>query len=98
MQKFQTLKDLADMRIEQIVVPEDAVNLDTIDVTDVSEKLYYAAIYVRFLRKNKTNSSQLIFSRAKLVSYRMSSPRAELLATHLNATIKHIVKLALSEF
>ena len=100
LQNFQTLKDLADVRFERTIVPEDAVNLDinTIGVGDASGELHCAAIYARFLRKNGSYSSQLIFSRSKLVPDGMSIPRAELLAAQLNATIGHIVKLALSDF
>ena len=100
LQNFQTLKDLADVRFERTIVPKDAVNLDinTIDVGDASGELHCGAIYARFLRTDGSYSSQLIFSRAKLVPEGMSIPRAELLAAHLNATIGHIVKLALNDF
>ena len=98
------MKDLADVRFERTIVPEDAVNLDvsTIGVGDASGELHCAAIYARFIRKNGSYSCQLIFSRSKLVPDGMSIPRAELLAellaAHLNVPIGHIVKLALSDF
>ena len=100
LQNFKTLKDLADVQFNRCVVPEDAVNLDinTVDLGDASGELHCAVVYARFLRKNGSYSSQRIFSRSKLVPDGMSIPRAELLAAHLNATIGHIVKVALGDF
>ena len=97
---FQTMKDLADLKYERCVVPEDAVSLEvnTIDLGDASESLVCAAIYARFLRKNGSYSCQLIFAKSKLVPDGMSIPRAELFAAHLNATIGHVVKLSLEEY
>ena len=88
------------MQFNRCVVPEDAVNLDinTVDLGDASGELHCAVVYARFLRKNGSYSSQMIFSRSKLVPDGMSIPRAELLAAHLNATIGHIVKVALGDF
>ena len=97
---FKTIQDLSEVQFERAVVPEDAVSLDanTIDAGDASNSVVCSAVYVRFKRKNGSYSCQLIFSRSKLVPEGMSLPRAELLAANLNATIGHIVKLALGKF
>ena len=96
---FQTIQDLANVRFNRAVVPEDAISLDmeTIDTGDASTSLACAAIYARFKRKDCTFSCQFIFARSKLVPEGMTLPRAELLAASLNATTGHIVKLSLGE-
>ena len=71
--------------------------MKTIDFSDASEKMICVAIYVRFLRKSGEYSSQLLFSRTKIVPQDMTLPRAELLAASLNASTGHIVKTALGE-
>ena len=93
LQNCQTLKDLVDVQFERTVVPEDAV-----DVGDASGELHCAAVYARSQRKDSSHSSQLIFSRSRLVPDGMSIARLELLAAHLIAIIGHIVILALSDF
>ena len=97
---FQTMKDLAGIKFDRCKVPEDAVSLEvnTIDLGDASESLVCAAIYARFLRKNGAYSCQLIFAKSKIVPDGMSIPRAELLASHLNATIGHVVRLSLGDY
>ena len=99
LQNFNTLQDLCEVQFNRAVVPADAVSLDvnTIEFGDASESLYCAAVYARFLRKDGSYSCQLVFSRSKLVPKGMSIPRAELLAAHLNATIGHVVHLALGD-
>ena len=97
---FQTIKDLADVKYQRCVVPEDAVNLEvnTLDLGDASQSLVCAAIYARYLRKDGSYSCQQIFAKSKLVPDGMFIPRAELLAAHLNSTIGHVVKLSLGDY
>ena len=75
---FEMIKDLKNVRYKRAVVPDDAVNLnmETIDFSDASQKMMCVAIYVRFLRKSGEHSSQLIFSRTKIVPEDMTLPRA----------------------
>ena len=96
---FEMIQELGNVRYKQAVVPSDAASLDieTVDFSDASEKMICVAIYVRFLRKSGEYSSQLLFSRTKIVPQDMTLPRAELLAASLNASTGHIVKTALGE-
>ena len=94
---FQTIQDLANVRFNRVVVPENATNLDieTIDTGDASSLLAWAAIYARFKKIDGTFSCQLIFARSKLVPDGVTLPRDELLAASLNATSGHVVKIAI---
>ena len=96
---FEMIQELGNVRYKRAVVPSDAASLDieTVDFSDASEKMICVAIYVRFLRKSGEYSSQLLFSRTKIVPQDMTLPRAELLAASLNASTGHIVKTALGE-
>ena len=91
---FEMVQEIANLRFQRVVVPEDAVNLDinTINVADASNKIAWVATYVRFLRRNGTYSCQLLFFRSKVVPGGLSHPRAELLAatltTHTDETAK----------
>ena len=55
------------------------------------------AIYTRFLKKDGTDSCQLIFARSKLIPDGLSQPRAELLAATMNVHTREIVRRALQE-
>ena len=96
---FQTIQELANIKFNRAIVPEDAISLDLdrIDTGDASSWLACAAIYVRFKKKDGTFSCQLVFARSKIVPDGMTLPRAELLAAYLNATTGHIVKLSLGD-
>ena len=95
---FQTIQELANVRFNRAVVPENAISLDikTIDI-DASSSLACAAIYARLKKKDGTFSCQLIFARSKLVPDGITLPSAELLAASLNATTGHVVKLTLGD-
>ena len=95
----EMIKDLKNIRYKRAVVPEDAVdlNMETIDFSDASRKIMCVAIYVRFLRKCGEYSSQLLFSRTKIVPEDMTLPRAELFAASLNASTGHVIKTALGD-
>ena len=96
---FEMIQELGNIRYKRAVVPSDAVNLnmETVDFSDASQKMICIAIYVRFLRKSGEYSSQLLFSRTKIVPQDMTLPRAELLAASLNASTGHVVKTALGD-
>ena len=83
---FEMMQEIGNLKFKRAIVPEDAVNLDinTIDAADASCKVACVAIYARFLWKNGTYSSQLVFSRSKLVPNGLSQPRAELFAATMN--------------
>ena len=96
---FEMIQELGNIRYKRAVVPSDAASLEmeTIDFSDASEKMICVAIYVRFLRKSGEYSSQLLFSRTKIVPQDMTLPRAELFAASLNASTGHVVKTALGD-
>ena len=85
------IKEIGSIRFKRAVVPIDAVSLDlnTIDTGDASKSIACAAIYVRFRRKCKQYSCQLIFARSKLISDDKTQPRAELFAATLNTQTKY---------
>lgn len=99
LRNFNLISELADVEYHRAVVPSDAVSLDmeTIDTADAGEHLVCSAVYVRFLRKDGTYSSQLIFARSKII-HDVTTPRAELIAAVLNASTGHIVRTALKKF
>ena len=92
---FEMIQELKNIRYKRAVIPIDAVTADmeTIEFSDASQKMICVAIYVRFLRKSGEYSSQLLFSRTKIVPQGMTLPRAELLAASLNASTGHISRL-----
>ena len=96
---FEMIQELKSIRYKRAVVPTDAVdlNMETIDFSDASQKMMCIAIYVRFLRKSGEYSSQLLFSRTKIVPADMTLPRAELFAASLNASTGHVIKTALGD-
>lgn len=96
---FEMIKEMANIRFNRLIVPEDAedLNVETIDVADASCSLICAAIYGRFKRKHGEYSCQLMFSRSNLVPDNITMPRAELLAAVLNSRTGHIVKRSLGK-
>ena len=91
---FEMMEELNSLRFNRTIVPEDATNLDltTVDFADASKSLMCVSIYARFKRRCGSYSSQLVFSRSKLVPEGTSQPRAELLAALLNAHTSEIVR------
>lgn len=96
---FEMMQELKDIRYKRAVVPEDAVNTDieTLCFGDASEVMVCVGIYVRFRRKSGGHSCQLLFGRSKVVPKDMSMPRAELLASSINAATSHVVKTSLGD-
>ena len=96
---FKMMQEIARIKFQRAVVPEDAINLDiqTIDAADASQKLACVAISTKFLKKDGTHSCQLIFSRSKLIPDGLSQPRAELFAAAMNAHTGETVRRALQE-
>ena len=96
---IEMIQEIRNIRYNRAVVPHDAVdlNMETIDCADASQSMICVAIYVRFLRKSGDFSCQLLFSRSKIIPDDMSVPRAELLASSMNASTGHVVKTALGE-
>ena len=73
---FEMMKEIGTMRFKQAIIPEDAFSceIETIDFVDSSEKLCCIAIYARFLKKDGTYSSQLVFSRSKIIPSNTTQP------------------------
>ena len=96
---FKMMQEIGKIIFQRALVPEDAINLDiqTINAADASQKLACVAICARFLKKDGTQSCQLIFSRSKLMPDGLSQPRAELFAATMNAHTGEIVRAALQE-
>uniref|UniRef100_A0A7M6DQR2 Peptidase aspartic putative domain-containing protein n=1 Tax=Clytia hemisphaerica TaxID=252671 RepID=A0A7M6DQR2_9CNID len=93
---FTMMQEIKNIRYQRTIVPPDAVNLNinTVDFGDASKQMAAVAIYARMLRKNGEYSSQLIFSRSKVISP-TTQPRAELIAAVLNAHTGEVVRRAL---
>ncbi|XP_066917473.1 uncharacterized protein [Clytia hemisphaerica] len=93
---FTMMQEIKTIRYQRTIVPPDAVNLNinTVDFGDASKQIAAVAIYARMLRKNGEYSSQLIFSRSKVISP-TTQPRAELIAAVLNAHTGEVVRRAL---
>ena len=96
---FEIMEEIKNIQFRRAVVPIDAKNLDivTLDTGDASSKLICTAIYARFERKAGTYSCQLVFSRSKVLAEDVSTPRAELMAAHMNASTGHTVKKAFGD-
>ena len=96
---FEMIEELRTLKYRRAVVPVDAKNLDimTIDTGDASGELACSAIYARFEKKNGTFSCQLVMARTKVVPVDTTIPRAELMASVMNATTAHIVGKAFGE-
>ena len=97
---FEMMKEINNVRFNRAVIPEDAVSLDleTLDFGDASKSVACVAIYVRFKKKDGSNSCQLVFSRSRLVPDGMSPPRAELYAALLNTHSGNVVKRAFMQY
>ena len=95
---FDVVSELGDIPYPRAVVPVDAVSLDmeTINVGDAGENLVCAAVYARFLRRDGSHSCQLIFARTKVI-HDHTIPRAELVASVLNASTGFVVQSALKD-
>ena len=93
---FQMMQEIKNIKYSRTIVPPDAANLNinTVDFGDASKQMAAIAIYARIQRTNGTYSSQLIFSRSKVISP-TTQPRAELAAAVLNAHTGTVVKRAL---
>ena len=78
---FEMIQEIAKVKFERAVVPEDAVNLkiNTIDASDASKKLACTAIYARFLKEDGTYLCQFLLSRSKLIPDGLTQSRAEYL-------------------
>ena len=96
---FEIMEEIKNIQFRRAVVPIDAKNLDivTLDTGDASSKLICTAIYARFERKAGTYSCQLVFARSKVLPEDVSTPRAELMAAHMNASTGHTVKKAFGD-
>ena len=95
---FDLIEEIGTLQFKRAIVPENACSLDieTIDTGDAGEDLVCASIYARFKLRDGGYSSQLIFSRTKIV-HDLTIPRAELVAALLNVCTGHIVRLSLKE-
>ncbi|XP_066926258.1 uncharacterized protein [Clytia hemisphaerica] len=93
---FAMMEEISNVRYRRACIPEDAASLelDTIDTGDASKHIACVAIYARFKRKSGGYSSQLVFSRSRLVPDGTTQPRAELYAATLNAHTGEVVRRA----
>ena len=96
---FGMIQSLGEIKFKRALVPEDVINLDieTIEVADASENLACSAVYVKFKRRNRDYSCQLLFGRSKIIPRHMTLPRAELFAALLNVTTGHVAYLSLKK-
>ena len=97
---IEMIKEISKVRFKRAVIPPDAISLDinTINTGDASQNVACAAIYVRFLRKCRSYSCELIFARTKLLIEGITQPRAELTAAVLNTHTGEVVRRALSKY
>ena len=97
---FAMMEEIGNITYKRTVIPIDAKNLDivTLDSADASSKLICAAVHVRFERKDGSFSCQLVFSRSKVLPENVSTPRAELMAAHMNAATGFTVKKAFGNY
>ena len=93
---FEMIQEIKNIKFRRTFIPDDAINLDitTLDFGDASTSIACAAIYARILKKNGEYSTQLVFSRSKLVSQPTTQPRAELTAAVLNCHTGEVVRRA----
>ena len=93
---FEMMNEIKTLTIKRAIVPDDAVNLDiqTLEFGGVSKKMACAAVYAKFQRKNGMYSSQLVFTRSKIVPKNLCQPRAELFAAALNTYAAEVVERA----
>ena len=97
---FEMMKEIGNLRYNRVVIPEDAINMDlnTIDFGDASQSMVCVAIYARFLRRNRTYSSQLVLARTRVVPKGLSIPRAELYAALINTHTGETVHRSLAQW
>jgi len=93
---FDMMQEIKHIRFRRTFVPDDATSLEitTLDFGDASTSIACAAIYSRIPRRNGEYSTQLVFSRSKLISTSTTQPRAELIAAVLNTHTGEVVKRA----
>ena len=93
---FEVMSKIKTLTFKRAIVPDDAVNLDiqTLEFGGVSKKMACAAVYAKFQRKNGMYSSQLVFTRSKIVPKNLCQPRAELFAAALNTYAAEVVERA----
>ena len=94
---FEMMQEIKNIKYFRCIIPEDAANtqISTLDFGDASKSMAAVAIYARVLRTNGKYSSQLIFARSKIISNKITQPRAELIAAVLNTHTGEVVKQAL---
>ena len=88
------MEEIGRIKYNRAIVPHNAKNLDivTLDAGDASSKLSCCAIYARFEINDGSFSCQLVFARSKVLPEGITIPRAELMATSMNAgcTVKKV--------
>ena len=96
---FEMMQEISQIKYKRAIVPVDAKNLDivTLDTGDASSVAVCVAIYARFERKDGTFSCQLVFGRSRVLPEGTTIPRAELMASHMNAATGHTVKTAFGD-
>ena len=97
---FKTMQQIRDIRFKRAIVPDDAISTDieTLDFGDASQSMVCICIYARFKRSNHQHSCQLVFARSRIVPKGLSLPRAELMASLINAHTGEIVRRSFGEF
>ena len=94
------MQDIKNIKFNRAIILKYAIslNINTVDLGDASKNIASVAIYARCERSNGELSSQLIYSRSKLVPDSMSQPRAELFAAVLNAHTGDAIKFSLGKY
>ena len=97
---FEMIEELGSLKYNRVIVPPNAKNLDifTLDTADASSRLICVAIYARFELMNGSHSCQLVFSRTKVVPEGTTTPRAELMASSMNASTGFTVQKAFGKY
>ena len=97
---FKLMEEVGTIEYHRTVVPVDALSLsaELVCTGDASEKMTCGTIYIRFKRKCRQYSCQLIMSKTKIVPELTTLPRAELIASTLNTHVSQIVKRSLKDY
>ena len=97
---FEIMKEIENLRFKRAIIPEDTIdlNINTLDLGDASKSMVCVCIYARFKRRNGSYSSQLVFSRSRVVPQGMTQPRAELYAALINAYAGEVVRRSFKKF
>jgi len=90
---FELMSEIRNIKYKRAVVPADteSLNIQTLDFGDASQALVCAAIYVRFKKKSRVYSCQLIVARSRIVPDGLSQPRDELYAALVNTHTKTVL-------